>query len=88
MRHVLENSGFVHDSIPSTIVLRLELISFLKKYMYLNGSENNFHLIDHTVFMTDQCDIYNYACRICHKMSRDMTKPTKAAQSDQSSLSV
>ena len=36
--------------------LRIIFISFLKiiecEYMYLNGYENNFHLIYHTVFMT------------------------------------
>ena len=42
-------------------------ISFLKiidcKYMYLNGFENNFHSIHHTVFMTDHCNSYSYAWR-------------------------
>ena len=34
---------------------RILCIGFCK-YMYLNDYENNFHLIAHTVFMTDHCD--------------------------------
>ena len=51
----------------SSNAFRIIFISFLKiidcKYMYLNGYETNFHLIDHTVFMTDHCNSYNYAWR-------------------------
>ena len=43
--------------------------------MYLNGFENNFHLVDHTVFMTDHCDNYNYTWR-----TSDRIKNTKLKQ--------
>ena len=42
--------------------LRIICMSFLKIIdfnMHSNGYENDFHLIDHTVIMTDQCDSYN-----------------------------
>ena len=40
--------------------------------MHSVSYQNGFHLIDHMVFMTDQCDSYSYAwlvtkSTICHK---------------------
>ena len=58
--------GALMRKIPSN-AFRNIFISFLKiidcKDMYLNGYETNFHLIDHTVFMTDHCNSYSYAYR-------------------------
>ena len=51
--------------------LRIIFYSFLKiidcKYIYLNGYQNNFHLMDHAVFMTDHCDTCNYAWRTSNR---------------------
>ena len=58
--------GALMRKIPSN-ALNIIFMSFIKiidyKYMCLNGYENNFHLLDHTVFMIDHCDSYNYALR-------------------------
>ena len=56
--------GALMRKMPSN-ALKIIFMIFLKiiecKYMYLNGYENNLHLLDQTVFMIDYCDSYNYA---------------------------